>query len=99
MSGPWPSAWTSTGYPGETFVAEFAGGEALTWRLDRAPGGVTPRGGSDVRWVPGTRDLCHRVDERARTALCSASPACAGGTQGDIPQPRSGRRDRVAAGP
>lgn len=55
------------GYPGETFVTEFAGDEPETWVIPR-PREVTASGGQ-VRWVPGTRELCFLGTEQARARL------------------------------
>lgn len=59
------------GYPGETFVAELAGGEAEIWRMPR-PREVTPRGDS-AQWVPGKRDLCYLAAEQARQRVICIS--------------------------
>jgi dipeptidyl aminopeptidase/acylaminoacyl peptidase len=55
------------GYPGETFVAEFAGGEPEIWKLPR-PREVTPMGDS-ATWVPGKRDICYLAAEQARSRM------------------------------
>ncbi len=65
------------GYPGETFVAELAGGDPLVWRLPR-PRELTPVGAS-MRWVPGKRELCLLGAEQARTKISCRSGLRGGG--------------------
>lgn len=51
------------GYPGELFVAEFdRNATPTTAKIDR-PNGPTLRGG-DITWLPGSRDLAFRADDR-----------------------------------
>jgi dipeptidyl aminopeptidase/acylaminoacyl peptidase len=66
------------GYPGETFVTEFAGGEPNTWALPR-PREVTALG-SDIQWVPGQRELCLRGAEKGRVRIVCTSDIKAGKT-------------------
>jgi dipeptidyl aminopeptidase/acylaminoacyl peptidase len=64
------------GYPGETFVTELADGEPLTWQVPRPPE-LTALGGN-LAWVPGQRELCQTVAERARVRLHCTSGLKAG---------------------
>ena len=66
------------GYPGEAFVAEFAGGVPKVWQLPR-PGQVTLVGAS-MAWVPGTRELCYRAADHARVRIV-CHPRVRAGTQ------------------
>jgi dipeptidyl aminopeptidase/acylaminoacyl peptidase len=55
-------------YPAEIIVAEWSGGEPVTFRLPR-PEGVSVRGyGSPLHWR-GTSDLCFLGEEKARVRL------------------------------
>ncbi len=67
------------GYPVEILVAEFGeGGHERTWRVDRG-GELTP---SQLRWRPGSRDLCYRNQARARIHV-ECLREVEGGAQGE----------------
>lgn len=67
------------GYPGETYVAELAGGEARLWKVPR-PAGLQAMGG-ELQWVPGERELCQRMADHGRVrVLCT--PKLRAGTVG-----------------
>ncbi len=67
------------GYPGETFVAEFAGNEPRLWKVPR-PANLQNQGGV-LQWVPGERELCQRMADRGRVRLM-CTPKLRAGTVG-----------------
>lgn len=75
------------GFPGATYVAEFAGdGPPEIWALD-APGGAHATG--SPQWVPGKRELCQQMADRARVRLVCDDNVRAGRTPRTKVIPRS----------
>ncbi|MCP3903521.1 MAG: S9 family peptidase [Planctomycetes bacterium] len=65
------------GYPGELFVAHFDGRDAQVMKLTR-PGEVSVEG--QMKWVPGTDDLCFIAEDHARARLYRISGITADAT-------------------
>ncbi|MCB9849803.1 MAG: S9 family peptidase [Phycisphaerales bacterium] len=72
-------AWTSDGsalafgisfdgYPSEVFVADFAGGELTTQKLERMDE-ISIEPGRGLRWLPNTRDLLFVAEDHARARV------------------------------
>lgn len=64
------------GYPGETYVAELAAGQARVWALPR-PGEVTTTD-DRLAWVPDRRELCMIAADRARQRVLCVDDVRAG---------------------